>query len=100
MGLSHDRYIELGSGHQGLLPFSYGYVNKLAFEPGAAEDACWITIMAYLYRCVDGGIESVLEVPHFSTPDQRYPDGEGAPLACRSRATRRGRTARRTPCAA
>ena len=80
MGLSHDRYIELGSGHQGLLPFSYGYVNKLAFEPGAAEDACWITIMAYLYRCVDGGIESVLEVPHFSTPDQRYPDGEGAPL--------------------
>ena len=80
MGLSHDRYIELGSGYQGLLPFSYGYVNKLAFEPGAAEDTCWITIMAYLYRCIDSGIESVVEVPYFSTPDQRYPDGEGVPL--------------------
>ena len=80
MGLSHDRYVELGSGYQGLLPFSYGYVNKRAFEAGAAEDACWITIMAYLYRCVDGGIEYVVDVPYFSTPDQRYPDSEGAPL--------------------
>ena len=90
----------MGSGYQGLLPFSYGYVNKLAFEPGAAEDACWITIMAYLYRCVDGGIESVLEVPHFSTPDQRYPDGEGAPLGVPKSSDEEGATARRTPCAA
>ena len=80
MGLSHDRYQVLGVGGRGLLPFSYGYVNKLAFEPGAAEDACWVTIMAYSVRCVDGGFEYPEGVPYFSTPNRRYPDGEGAPL--------------------
>ena len=80
MGLSHDRYQEFGQGSEGLLPFSYGYVNKLAFEPGAAEDACWVTIMAYGDRCRDGGFEYPDEVPYFSTPNRRHPDSEGAPL--------------------
>ena len=80
MGLSHDRYEQFGRGVEGLLPFGYGYVNKLAFEPGAAKGACWITIMAYADRCVDGGFEYPDVVPYFSTPDQRHPDGEGAPL--------------------
>ena len=80
MGLSHDRYLVLGLGGEGLLSFSYGYVNKQAFEPGAAEDACWVTIMAYSNRCHDGGFEYIEGVPYFSTPDQRHPDSEGAPL--------------------
>ena len=80
MGLSHDRYQEFGQGSEGLLPFSYGYVNKLAFAPGAAEDTCWGTIMSYADRCVDGGFEYGVEVPYFSTPNRRHPDGEGAPL--------------------
>ena len=80
LGLSHDRYEEFGRGAEGLLPFSYGYVNKRAFEPGAAEGACWITIMAYRDRCNDSGWDRVETVPYFSTPDQRHPDGEGAPL--------------------
>ena len=81
MGLSHDRYLVLGAGDEGLLPFSYGYVNKLAFEPDATQDACWLTIMSYHNRCVEagfGGWSTV--VPYFSTPDRRYPDDAGAPL--------------------
>ena len=87
MGLSHDRYQVLGLGDEGLFPFSYGYVNKLAFEPGAAQDDCWVTIMSYHDRCYEeGGFGVSFEVPYFSTPDRRYPDdgtypdGEGPPL--------------------
>ena len=58
MGLSHDRYEVFGLGGKGLFPFSYGYVNKLAFEPGATQDDCWITIMSYHDRCdEEGGFE-------------------------------------------
>ena len=70
MGLSHDRYQDTA----GLLPFSYGYVNKLAFEPGAAEGDCWLTIMSYSGRCFDSGFERVSGVPYFSTPNLRHPD--------------------------
>ena len=80
MGLSHDRYQELGQHKEGLLPFSYGYVNNLAFEPGAAEDDCWLTIMSYGARCWDGGFETVWRVPYFSTPDLHHPDDTEAPL--------------------
>ena len=80
MGLSHDRYEVFAGGGEGLLPFSYGYVNKRAFDLGAAEDACWTTIMAYADRCATGGFEYSIQVPYFSTPNRRYPDGEGAPL--------------------
>ena len=85
MGLSHDRYQVFGYGGEGDLPFSYGYVNKLAFEPGADQDRCWVTLMAYYDRCFDYGI-GTWQVPYFSTPDRRYPDdgtypdGEGPPL--------------------
>ena len=85
MGLSHDRYQIFGYGGEGELPFSYGYVNKLAFEPGAAQDRCWLTLMAYYDRCHDNGLGS-WQIPYFSTPDRRYPDdgtypdGEGPPL--------------------
>ena len=81
MGLSHDRYLVLGAGDEGLLPFSYGYVNKLAFQPNAAQEDCWLTIMSYHNRCTEagfGGWSTV--VPYFSTPDLLYPDDEGAPL--------------------
>ena len=77
MGLSHDRY---EAGGEGLLSFSFGYVNKLAFEPGAAHGDCWKTIMAYSDRCFDNGFENIKGVPYFSTPDRRYPDNEGSPL--------------------
>ena len=79
MGLSHDRYVVMSTGLDGLFPFSYGYVNNLAFEPSATRRDCFITIMAYGRRCVDAGLP-VIAPPYFSTPDLRYPDGEGAPL--------------------
>ena len=81
MGLSHDRYLALDRGRTGgLLPFSYGYVNNRAFEPGAAEDDCWVTIMAYGTRCWDGGFPTADRVPYFSTPDLRHPADADAPL--------------------
>ena len=87
MGLSHDRYEEFSVGREGLLPFSYGYVNKLALEPGATGDDCLLTIMAYFDRCRDAGLRHGTPVPYFSTPDVRLsaypelaPDTEGVPL--------------------
>ena len=80
MGLSHDRYRILDTEKaKGLLPFSYGYVNNLAFGSAAAGDDCFATIMAYPDRCIDAGLPT-FGVPYFSTPDLRYPDGDGAPL--------------------
>ena len=80
MGLSHDRHQVLSQRGEGLLSFSYGYVNNLAFEPGAAEDDCWATIMSYGNRCWDGGFKTVWRVPYFSTPDLHHPDDTEAPL--------------------
>lgn len=86
MGLSHDRYAEMSIGAEGLLPFSYGYVNKLAFEPDASSYDCLTTIMSYPNRCSAAGLSAFL-VPYFSTPGVRLsaypeltPDAEGAPL--------------------
>ena len=92
MGLSHDRYqqITYDRGYfAGLLPFSYGYVNKLAFEPDAPSRDCLMTIMSYPHRCREAGPSRLteVEVPYFSTPDVRLsaypelaPDAEGVPL--------------------
>ena len=76
-GLNHDRYEVMISRGGAANGFNYGYVNKLAFEPGAAHDACWRTIMAYPDRCQDHLNTSGSKVPFFSTPNQRY---LGAPL--------------------
>lgn len=46
MGLSHDRYRAYANFEAALRTFSYGYVNRLAFQSGV-EDDCWKTIMAY-----------------------------------------------------
>lgn len=79
LGLSHDRYSVQRSIIDGALrTFSYGYINNRAFG-SAAEDDCWMTIMAYHDRCTDADLES-FEVPYFATPDRRYPDADGAPL--------------------
>ena len=79
LGLSHDRYRVRKTLLEGALrTFSYGYVNSLAFG-SAAEDDCWMTIMAYPDRCSDAGLGG-MEVPYFATPDRRYPDDDGAPL--------------------
>ena len=78
LGLSHDRYALIQKiGTPLVSPLAnryyigYGYVNRLAFEPGGTADDCWRTIMAYPDRgCVS-------RVPYFSTPDRRH---LGAPL--------------------
>ena len=77
MGLAHDRYELFRVGQEALLPFSYGYVNKLAFEPGASRDDCFRTIMAYPSRCGDEAGFPATPVPYFSTPARSY---AGAPL--------------------
>ena len=83
MGLHHDRYdtsFSGGSNPPGLLNFSNGYVNKLAFEPGAHANDCWGTIMASGGRCIDHGFRHAGRVPYFSTPDRHHPEDEDAPL--------------------
>ena len=77
MGLRHDRYDASASNYP--FPYSAGYVNQAAFEPGAPEYACWTTIMAYSTQCSDAGLESV-PLMRFSNPQQRYPDEKGDPM--------------------
>ena len=72
LGLAHDRYV-LG---RGLFPYSNGYVNKRAFDPGAPSTAGWKTIMSYPRRCIDAGIQC-LDINRFSNPDQTF---RGDPL--------------------
>ena len=77
MGLQHDRHVNpLG----GAFPYSHGYVNQRAFDPGAPLDSCWVTIMAYLDQCGLGGHRLAVRIPYFSNPDQRYPTVGGDPL--------------------
>ena len=77
MGLAHDRFV---SPQGGILPFSHGYVNALAFESGAVKGACWHTIMAYADRCKKAGFGRRVKVPYFSTPLIRYPSEDGDPM--------------------
>ena len=67
LGLIHDRYVP----GRGVYPYAYGYVNKKAFEPGAASTAAWRTIMAYGQRCRVAGIVCP-GVFRFSNPDQTH----------------------------
>ena len=73
MGLSHDRYVDSGSGD---LSYSYGYVNQRAFADDAPESAHWRTIMSYGSQCGDAGLYCE-EVLRFSNPRQTY---RGDPL--------------------
>ena len=73
MGLSHDRYLDGGYGR---FPYSYGYVNQLAFAAGAAEPARWMTVMAYNNQCSDAGF-SCAWILRFSNSNQTY---RGDPL--------------------
>ena len=52
LGLRHDRYDDPGSTPY---PYSHGYVNQRAFEPGAPRSARWFTIMAGGTQCRPAG---------------------------------------------
>ena len=53
MGLAHDRYVADVTNNPSIKPYGYGYINRQAFEPGAATDKRWRTIMAYNNECSD-----------------------------------------------
>ena len=75
MGLHHERYeIILESETQTIEGYHFGYVNQLAFEPGAPESARWHTIMAYGTQCRDALGEDAYcrELPYFSNPRLTY----------------------------
>ena len=74
LGLRHDRYVDSGNTPY---PYSHGYVNQRAFDPGAPVEKRWSTIMAYETQCVDanfhgpdGHCPSVLR---YSNPRQVHP---------------------------
>ena len=73
MGLRHDRYVEEERGIPGRTsyPYSFGYVNQRAFEPGAPMSSRWRTIMAYNRQCTEAGFRCVRPL-RFSNPDQTY----------------------------
>ena len=73
MGLHHDRYVVEDRGIPGRTsyPYSFGYVNQRAFEPGAPASSRWRTIMAYFDQCVDAGFDCVRPL-RFSNPDQTF----------------------------
>jgi len=78
MGVHHDRYV---APEGGVFPYSHGYVNQRALDPGAPRDACWATIMAYLSQCFEfGGHRLAVRIPYFSNPNLRYPAPDGDPL--------------------
>ena len=89
MGLNHDRYAER---HACCIvrhnrewnkphPYSYGYVNQRAFEPGAPESSHWVTVMSYGTQCEDAGLRC-RHLMRFSNPDlSRAGDPMGVPGA-------------------
>ena len=52
LGLRHDRYNDSGNTPY---PYSHGYINQRAFDPGAPVSAQWYTIMAYGGQCIAAG---------------------------------------------
>ena len=68
MGLRHDRYLD-SSNHP--FPFSHGYVNQAALEPGAPPSSRFATIMAYNEQCRDAGFFCPW-LNRFSSPDLVY----------------------------
>ncbi len=73
MGLQHDRYNEPSNYP---FPYSHGYVNQAAFEPGAPPDSRFATLMAYITQCRDAGFFCPW-TNTFSNPDLTY---NGYPL--------------------
>ncbi|MDE0659924.1 MAG: leucine-rich repeat domain-containing protein [Gammaproteobacteria bacterium] len=73
MGLRHDRYVDSGNTPY---PYSHGYVNRAAFEEGAAASTRWRTLMSYPHECRDAGF-SCVELLRFSNAELEY---EGDPM--------------------
>ena len=71
MGLNHDRYAGRNYLTNKPYPYSYGYVNQRAFEPGAPESSRWRTLMSYPHQCAHAGF-SCLALLRFSNPDMTY----------------------------
>ena len=71
MGLAHDRHVADVINNPSIKPYGYGYINRLAFRPGAATDKRWRTIMAYNSECSEK-----LQGPP-------GPDGEPMPGHCK-----------------
>ena len=83
-GLSHDRYRVTQETSDHLSehrphPYSFGYVNQAALEPGAPTGKAWYTIMAYPAQLSDAQVARATGVSRmrFSNPDQTY---NGDPL--------------------
>ena len=74
-GLAHDRYDSRIDGK--LYPYAFGYVNKAAFEQGAASSSHWRTIMAVSHRCIAAGLGGCARLLRFSNPNQTF---RGDPL--------------------
>ena len=74
LGLRHDRYVDHGNTPY---PYSHGYVNQRAFDPGAPVEKRWSTIMAYQTQCVDANFHGreghCPNVLRFSNPRQVHP---------------------------
>ncbi len=68
MGLRHDRYND-PSNHP--FPYSHGYINQAAFEPGAPYESRFATIMAYNSQCGDAGFFCPW-TNTFSNPDMTW----------------------------
>ena len=74
MGLNHDRHAERPGGLTNTpFPYSYGYVNQRAFEPGARRSGRWMTLMSYHDQCGDAGI-SCTKLLRFSNPEMTWRD--------------------------
>ena len=78
-GLAHDRYQAAKETGVDLrehkpTPYSFGYVNQAALEPGAPRGKKWYTIMAYLTQLRDAGVGAAggRARMRFSNPDQTY----------------------------
>ena len=69
MGLRHDRYQDGDSDVP--YPYSAGYVNQRAFEPGAPESSRWRTVMSYNSQCAHAGFYCT-DLFRFSNPDQTH----------------------------
>ena len=80
LGVHHDRYAEIhacctardgGTRWNRPHPWSYGYVNQRAFEPGAPTSSRWGTIMSFGTQLQDAGFRHH-HLSRFSNPDLSY----------------------------
>ena len=68
MGVAHDRY---NDSNNYPFPYSHGYINQAAFEPGAPHTSRFATIMSYNSQCGDAGFFCPW-TNTFSNPDMTY----------------------------